>query len=188
VSFFAQALIVWSERETRQPSLFSQHLIWDQIVEKHRDRAVFKQHLQMSPDSFHKFRWYIEPSLAIDEQMAWLCGGPILPELRLYCPLRCLAGGSYSDIYMYVGVSRSSFYCICWQIIFALYDCEKLKILFPQTNKRSGECLHLNQPWRSNCKLCRSHLWISSSYRGSTQISHWECSFLFFRSLSAIWS
>jgi hypothetical protein len=76
----------------------------------------------MSPDSFHKLLSYIEPSLAIDERMAWLHGGPILPELRLYCALRWLAGGSYSDIYMYVGVSKSSFYCICWQTTFALYN------------------------------------------------------------------
>jgi hypothetical protein len=78
----------------------------------------------MSLDSFHKLLSYIKPILAIDERMAWLHGGPILPELHLYYMLRWLAGGSYSDIYMYVGVSKSSFYRICWQTIFALCHCE----------------------------------------------------------------
>jgi hypothetical protein len=40
---------------------------------------------------------------------------------------------------MYVGVSKSSFYCICWQTIFTLYDCEQLKISFPQTNEECRE-------------------------------------------------
>jgi DDE superfamily endonuclease len=94
----------------------------------------------MLPESFDKLLSYIRPSLLIDKRMAWLRGGPILPELRLYCMLRWLAGGSYySDIYMYVGILKLSFYRICWHTIFALYDCKELKLTFPQTREECWE-------------------------------------------------
>jgi hypothetical protein len=79
--FFSQALIVWSQREMRVPSLFSQRLIWEEIVDKDKQRAVFKRHLRMSPESFNKLLSYIQPALKIDERMAWLRGGPILPKI-----------------------------------------------------------------------------------------------------------
>jgi DDE superfamily endonuclease len=87
----------------------------------------------MSPKSFDKLLTYAQPSLLINERMAWLRGGPILPELHLYCTLQWLAGGSYSDIYMYAGISKSSFYRVCWHMIFAIYDCPELQLHFPQT-------------------------------------------------------
>jgi hypothetical protein len=130
---FSQAVLLWSQRETRAPSMFAQRIIWNQIVEKHSECTAFKRHLQMSLESFNKLLTYIRPSLLIDERMAWLQGGPILLELHLYCTLRWLAGGSYSDINMYAGISKSSFYRVCWHTIFAIYDCPELQLHFPQT-------------------------------------------------------
>jgi DDE superfamily endonuclease len=126
--------------------LIAQWLIWQDILHKHKDRAVFKRHLCMSPNSFEKLLSYNLHALQIDERMAWLRGGPILPELRLYCTLRWLAGSSYSDIYRFVGISKYSFYRVCWQTIFALYDCEELKLSLTQTVE---ECRQAAQDFAS---------------------------------------
>jgi hypothetical protein len=56
-----------------------------------------------------------------------------MPKIRLYCTIRWLAGGSYSDIYMFAGISKASFYRICWQTIHAICKCDQLKIHFPET-------------------------------------------------------
>jgi hypothetical protein len=74
--FFSQPAIAWVQCETRQPSLYSQFLIWNGIVETHQDRALFKRHLRMSSASFHKLLSYIEPALAIatrENDMALRC-------------------------------------------------------------------------------------------------------------------
>jgi hypothetical protein len=52
--------------------------------------------------------------------MAELRGGAIIPEIRLYCTLRWFSGGSYSDIMIQVGVSKSSFYRVVWITIKAI--------------------------------------------------------------------
>ena len=41
----------------------------------------------------------------INEEMASLCGGAIIPELCVYITLQYLAGGSYTDIFFLVGIS-----------------------------------------------------------------------------------
>ena len=42
--------------------------------------------------------------------MASLRGGAIIPELCVYITLQYLAGGSYMDIFFFVGISQSSFF------------------------------------------------------------------------------
>jgi hypothetical protein len=43
------------------------------------------------------------------ERMAELRGGAIIPETRLYCKIRWLAGSSYSDITMHAGMNLQGF-------------------------------------------------------------------------------
>jgi DDE superfamily endonuclease len=86
----------------------------------------------MSHASFNKLLSYIRHNLEVDQVQGSQCGGAILPEIRLYCTIRWLTGGSYSDIYMFVGISKPSFYRVCWETILALYRCPKLQIRFPQ--------------------------------------------------------
>ena len=57
-----------------------------------------KQHLRMSLTSFEKLLSFIRSSLEVDSAMAQLRDGVIIPEIALYCMLRYLASGSYSDI------------------------------------------------------------------------------------------
>jgi hypothetical protein len=56
-----------------------------------------------------------------------------MPELALYATLRYLAGGSYSDIHFFTGISTSSFYRVLWKTIHAINQCNELEIKFPQT-------------------------------------------------------
>jgi hypothetical protein len=58
--------------------------------------------------SFEKLLSLICPQLEIHEEMAILRGGPIMPELALYAMLQHLAGGSYSDIHFFTGISTSA--------------------------------------------------------------------------------
>ena len=91
-------------REKRDASLFQQRLDWDSFLEASVHRSDFKRHLRMSRHSFEKLLSYIRIPLEVDETMAAIRGGVILPELRLYCTIRYLAGGSYSDIFLYTGM------------------------------------------------------------------------------------
>lgn len=93
----------------------------------------------MSPESFERLVSHIRTDLEANESMASLRGGVIIPEIRLYCTLRWLAGGSYSDIYLFTGTSRPSFYRIIWQTIRAINNCEELKIRLPKTSEECAE-------------------------------------------------
>ena len=89
----------------------------------------------MSRASFDKLLQYpvIKEELAVNGKMANMRGGPIIPELCMYCTLRWLAGGSYLDICDISGVSTSSFYRVIWKTIVALNKCPELAIEFPKT-------------------------------------------------------
>jgi DDE superfamily endonuclease len=93
----------------------------------------------MSYQSFYKLLGYICPKLEADHRMASLRGGVILPELRLYCTLRWLAGGSYTGILLFCGISQASFYRVCWQTLEAICNCEELKLHFPSTLEECQE-------------------------------------------------
>jgi DDE superfamily endonuclease len=121
----------------RDPSIFDQRLNWEKFTTTHSRRKEFRRHLRMSRKSFELLLSYIKDDLQADEKMAALRGGVIIPELRLYATLRYLAGGSYSDIYFFTGISRASFYRVVWQTIQAINRCEQLKIRLPKT---SAEC------------------------------------------------
>jgi hypothetical protein len=40
---------------------------------------------------------------------------------------------------MFAGISKSSFYRVCWHTIFALYDCDHLQLYFPQTKEEAAK-------------------------------------------------
>jgi hypothetical protein len=71
--------------------------------------------------------------------MASLRGGTILPELCLYARLRYLAGGSYSDIQYFTGISVPSLYRVIWKCIDAINACKELSIKFPTTVAEAKE-------------------------------------------------
>ena len=113
--------------------VLQQRLCWHRFVfEKSRLRN-FHRHLRMSLDSFNKLLSFLLPRLINDEQKSNGHGGAIIPELRLYCTLRYLAGGSYLDIHFFCGISETSFYSSVWQVIDLINACSLLKINFPQT-------------------------------------------------------
>jgi hypothetical protein len=47
-------------------------------------------------------------------------GGAILPEICLYVCIRFLAGGSYSDIRFFTGLSATLFYQVVWKTFHAI--------------------------------------------------------------------
>mmetsp|Transcript_457 Transcript_457/g.1290 ORF Transcript_457/g.1290 Transcript_457/m.1290 type:complete len:178 (+) Transcript_457:1529-2062(+) len=70
----------------------------------------------------------------------------ILPEIKIYCALRWLAGGSYLDIKANAGTSKTSFYRIVWEVIDSINVCEELALSFPQTE---DECYHCAAAFRA---------------------------------------
>ena len=120
------------EREQRAPAIVLQRLYWEEFLQKYHNRTLFKRHLRMHPESFNKLLDLIRPELEVNNVMAALRGGAIKPELRLYCAIRWLAGGSYTDICIGIGISQCSFYRVCWETIQAIINCEALSIRFPQ--------------------------------------------------------
>ena len=62
--------------------------------------------------------------------MAQLRGGVIIPEISLYCMLRYLASGSYTDFF---GISKALFYHVVWKTMYAIVRCENLRIMWLDT-------------------------------------------------------
>ena len=89
----------------------------------------------MSKESFDKLLEYVRQDLIVNETMANCRGGPIIPEMCLYCTIRYLAGGSYLDICDVAGISKSSFYRVIWKTVTAINESHELAIKFPQTQK-----------------------------------------------------
>lgn len=118
-------------RQPRLPSVFDQRLAWDNFCNRHCRRADFDRHIRMSYDSFNKLLTCVRLDLQVNLKMAGLRGGAILPEVCLYLCLRFLAGGSYSDIRFFTGVSTASFYRIVWKTIRAINKSASLVIKFP---------------------------------------------------------
>ena len=118
----------------RGPSLYEQRLTWESYCHKHEKRGTLERRIRMQKTSFDKLLSYIHEDLVVNELMANNRGGPIIPELCLYCTLRYLAGGSYLDICDIAGISTSSFYRILWKTIAAIIRAPELAIKFPKTS------------------------------------------------------
>ena len=105
-------------------------------MEVHGKRKQFHRHLRMTLESFNLLLSYIKQDIQPNSMMAALRGGAIIPELRLYCTLRYLAGGLYSDVAMHAGISQPSFYRIIWETIDAINQCKQLSFVFPSTREK----------------------------------------------------
>lgn len=89
----------------------------------------------MPVKSFNKLLGLIRKDLEVDRSMASLRGGAIIPEICLYCTLRYLAGGSYSDIHFFVGISSASFYRVVQKTLRAINKCKELRFRLPKTKE-----------------------------------------------------
>ena len=118
----------------RAPPLIQQRLQWESFQRKHSHRKDFKRHIRLpSIEAFNKLLGYVRRDLEVNEQMASLRGGAILPEIKLYSALRWLAGGSHSDIEYMVGISKASFYYCLWDTLEAINRAPELELHFPAT-------------------------------------------------------
>jgi hypothetical protein len=109
----------------RNPSFEDQPLSWNNICEKDRRRGDFRRYLRMSEESFDKLLGYIRHDLEVNETMANLRGGTIIPEVCLFYTLRYLAGGSYLDITEIAGISGASFSRVLWNTCKAICKCDE---------------------------------------------------------------
>lgn len=119
----AQWLLYLEENDgpPRSKSVFQQRLAWDTFVANNRNRPLFKRHLRMSYESFCNLMSLIEHQQKdVNSDMANLRGGEVIKELRLYLTIRYLAGGSYSDICFFCGISTSTLYRVLWDTIAAI--------------------------------------------------------------------
>ena len=107
----------------------------------------------MSFRSFEKLVGLLQESLTVQEDMAALQGGAIIPELCVYVTLRYLAGGSYTDIFYLIGISLPSFYCLLWKTIKAINNCLELQITWPYTKDRQLELATGFTSISTNCAL-----------------------------------
>jgi hypothetical protein len=65
--------------------------------------------------------------------------GPIIPEIRLHCLMRHLAGGSYLYIRTLVSIPHSTFYYIFWKTCDVINDFSELELRLPNTNTELEE-------------------------------------------------
>ncbi len=98
---------------SRSGSIFGQRLRWYDFVARHGRQTYFTRHIRMSLDSFHKILHYIYDDLTVDELQASRRGGAIIPEVCLYCAIRYLAGGSYTDVLFLLEFQRLLFMLSC---------------------------------------------------------------------------
>ena len=70
--------------QRRSPPLFDQRLAWNIFCSRHSHRSDFDRHIRMSYASFNKLLTLIRLDLLVNNEMAELRGGAILPELCLY--------------------------------------------------------------------------------------------------------
>eukprot|EP00980_Cylindrotheca_fusiformis_P016821 scaffold5074_cov99-Cylindrotheca_fusiformis.AAC.3 len=116
----------------RLKSNFQRRLHWVEFVSRNKDSPFFRRHLRMSYDSFCILKDRIKDHFPCEHNvMGSLRGGNISAELHLYATIRYLAGGSYSDICLFCGISVPSFYCIVWRTIRAINS--TIEVCFPST-------------------------------------------------------
>jgi hypothetical protein len=86
------------------------------------DRVTFKYLISL-----------LEPALLVDDKMASSRGGAITPDMCVYLTLRYLAGGSFHDIKIHLGISKASFYRCLHKTLYAICNHSALLVRFPTT-------------------------------------------------------
>jgi len=117
--------------------LYQERLCWDDFC--HFQRTDFHRHMRMQREDFDQLLELLTERLSC-ETLRTSGATVIPPEIRLYCAIRWLAGGSYLDIKANAGISKSSFYRIVWSTIDAINSCEELALKFPQSLEECTEC------------------------------------------------
>ena len=107
--------------------------MWDEFWARKLTDRNFEQTIRMSRESFIKLTNLLRESLQVDSPMGALRGGAIEPEVSVYCTIRYLGGGNWSDIIEVMGISRSKFYAIIMKTMKAIIGCPALDIIFPNT-------------------------------------------------------
>jgi hypothetical protein len=89
----------------------------------------------MYPDLFDTLVEVLGNILVINEGKSYArseAAGPIIPEIRLHCLMRYLAGGSYLDVCTLLSIPHPIFYYILWK------TCDRL--LLGYVGSRSTHC------------------------------------------------
>jgi hypothetical protein len=95
----------------------------------------------MELEDFELLLSLLRERLTVNETMALnrSVAGAIIPELRLHCLLRCLAGGPYIDIVSKFNLHPSTFYPILWSTCNAICACDQLAFSFPNTTAAASD-------------------------------------------------
>mmetsp|Transcript_33 Transcript_33/g.162 ORF Transcript_33/g.162 Transcript_33/m.162 type:complete len:325 (+) Transcript_33:1459-2433(+) len=118
----------------RSPSVKEQRMDWESFLSKYNSKPEYIRHMRMPAEDFDVLLSYVKPLLTLDEKQSLRRGAtPIIPELKLYCCIRWLAGGSYSDVAIHVNVSITSFFRVVWETVDAINKVDALKMHFPHT-------------------------------------------------------
>ena len=122
----SQPLFKWQEERCN----------WDNYVKRLEHKKEFDRDHRMSLHSFNKLVRILEPSITVDYVKSMNstpdASGPIFPELVVATGIRWLAGGVYSDITKWSGMSSSSFYRIRDMFLDAVIYAEALQITWPK--------------------------------------------------------
>jgi DDE superfamily endonuclease len=120
---------------------------WNQYLEKYSNHPNFiKRHLRMPLSTFYLLLSYIREELTVDFCEAQKRGGPILPEICLFCTLQWLSGASYLGIVALTGVSVPSMYRVVYHTLKVIINCKKLDFKFP---KNEADCLEAAKGFKS---------------------------------------
>ena len=99
------------------------------------------------------FRSFEKESLTVQQDMAALWGGAIIPELCVYVTLQYLAGGSYTNICYLIGILQPSFYHLLWKTIKEINNSPELWITWACAKGRQLECATGFTSISTNCAL-----------------------------------
>lgn len=130
-----QAMIVVSARKNRmnqkkrkQKWMKRSRLNWDAFHATWDDTPSFERAIRMTKDSFTKLVDLLKEDLEVDRSQAARRGGHISPQICVYVTLRWLAGGSYLDIHMHTGISKTALYNARDKTLRAINHCQQLDI------------------------------------------------------------
>ena len=119
--------------DVRNPPIETQRVNWQELRDLQIRRGHFQRMYRMSPESFDILTEMLRSSLEGNATKAYArsAAGPVIPEIRLHCLIRYLAGGSYLDICALVSMPHSTFYYSVWKTMEAINDCTQLAFVFP---------------------------------------------------------
>ena len=101
---------------TRNRPVDLQRMDWAQHRDRQIRRGAFRRMYWMKIDAFNALVEFLREALTMDEHMANIrsVAGVIIPEIRLHCLIRFIAGESYLVICAMVNIHHSTFYQIIW--------------------------------------------------------------------------